>query len=352
MNVWRWVGLFLFVAAVACFAGTRLPAFAGEKDKKGDEKKADEKKGDEKKGDEKKGEAGKKEELKFSAFDPKSKPFYQEVKTKTTQTMKVMGQDVKQEQEQTFYVEWTPKDKDKDGNYVVEQQVVGVKMNIDIGGNKIAFDSTVPADKQPKNPMTDFFNALMKQKLTFHISPSMEVKSIDGREEFIKNLSETNPAIKTLLDTIMSKDALMKMAEPTWWAVPTEAVSPGKTWTKNSDLDLGPIGKYDTKFTFTYEGLKDKLDTIKIDAKLDYTQPKDKAGLPFTIKSAELKSTSGSGEAKFDREKGRIESSNLSMKLDGKLTIEVGNMATDISLNQDQISTTKTFDTNPVAAKK
>src|SRR5712691_11168396 len=32
MNVWRWLGLFFFLAAVTCMVGTRLPA--GDKDKK------------------------------------------------------------------------------------------------------------------------------------------------------------------------------------------------------------------------------------------------------------------------------------------------------------------------------
>jgi hypothetical protein len=190
----------------------------------------------------------------------------------------------------------------------------------------------------------------MKQELTFTIKPNLEIEKIDGREEFIKNLSDTNPAIKTLLDQIMSKDALKAMAEPTWWAVPTGS---GKTWDKTSILKLGPIGDYTTKFTFTDEGPSNgKLQKIKIDAKLDYTQPKDKSGLPFTIKKAELVSKSGSGEALFDKEKGRIESSKLNMKLEGNLTIEVGNMATDITLNQDQTSTTKSYDTNPIETKK
>ena len=127
--------------------------------------------------------------------------------------MKVMGQEVKQVQKQTFFIKWTPKPKDKDQNYQVDQEIIGVKMNIDIGGNIIAFDST--ADKQPQNPMTDFFKALMKQKLTFVISPKLEVQKIEGRDEFIKALSETNPAIKTLLETIMSKEALASMAKPT-----------------------------------------------------------------------------------------------------------------------------------------
>jgi len=40
------------------------------------------------------------------------------------------------------------------------------------------------------------------------------------------------------------------------------------------------------------------------------------------------------------------------MKLKGDLKIEVGNMATDITLDQNQTSTTRSYDTNPIEAKK
>jgi hypothetical protein len=337
MNVWRWFGFFLFVAAVTCFVGTRLPAHAGDKGKDKDKDKEEKKVQPEK--------GGGAEELKFTAFGEKMPPFYQEVDTNTTQTLNVMGQDVKQVQKQTFYIKWTPIKPDSDKEFKVEQQIVGVKMDIDIGGNKINFDSSVPPDKQPKNPMTDFFNALMKQKLTFTLGSDMSIKKIDGREEFISKLAETNPAIKTLLDTIMSKEALQKMAEPTWWAVPSPGHDLKTAWERPSKLELGPIGTYETKFKFTYDGKSGKLDKIKIDATLNYTKPdKDKTGLPFTIKEANLSGKSTSGEALFDREKGRIEKSNLDMKLEGKLTIEVGAMSTEISLNQTQSSTVKTAD--------
>jgi hypothetical protein len=352
MNVWRCLGAFLFLTAVTCFVGGWLPSYAGEKDKKQDTKdgkkddgkkdngKKDDKKGDDKKGD-KEAQPSKGGKFEFSAFDKKSGPFFQEVDTNTTQIMKVMGQDVKQNQRQTFYIKWTPEDKDKDGNYVVQQEVVGVKMNIDIGGNTIAFDSTGDQSKQPKNPMTDFFNALMKQKLKYTISPALKVEKVEGRDEFIKALSETNPAIKTLLDTIMSKEALTNMAQVAWWAVP---VSGEKTWNRTSELNLGPIGKYDTTFKFTDEGADGSKEKIKIEADLKYTKPGDKGGLPFVIKDAKLSGKSTGGEAVFDTKKGRIDSSKLTMKLEGDLTIEVGNMATEIKLNQDQVSSTKSAD--------
>ena len=360
MNVWRYIGVLFFAAAVTCFVSTQIPAGAGGKDAKQDKDKGkdDKDKGKDDKGKKDDGKAKKDDEKKkgdekpagkaeFKAFDSKD-PFYQEVRTETTQIMTVMGQQVTQKQDQTFYIEWTPKGKDKDGNYEVAQKVIGVKMNIDIGGNKIAYDSQLPPDKQPKNPMTDFFTALMSQPLTFTISPDLDIKKIDGRTDFIKKLSDTNPAIKTLLDTIMSENALKKMADPTWFAVPPADTS--KPWTKSSELKLGPIGTYDTTFTFTLKGTDKGKDTIDVQADLKYTPPtdKEKGGLPFTIKSAKLESKEGKGTAVFDRQLGRIESSTLTMKLKGNLTIEVGNMATDIELDQTQTSTTKTTSTNPL----
>jgi hypothetical protein len=369
MNVWRWCGAFLFLMGVFSFvASPRLvgPVSAQEKkddkgkDEKKDDTKKDEAKKDEAKKDEKKAETkaetkteAKKDDaaqgsvLKLTAFDADAKPFFQELKTNTTQTMKVMGQEIVQKQDQTFVVEWIPKAKDKDGNYVVTQKIVGIKMNIDIGGNKISFDST---QKNQKNPMTDFFEQLLKQELEFHISPDLSVKEIKGRDEFVKSLGETNPQMTALLKQILSQDALTKMAEPTWWALPTGPVTKDKTWTKDSKLNLGPIGKYDTSFTFTYLGQDKNLDKVGIKADLTYSAPTEKeaSGLPFTIKEAKLASKKpATGEALFDRSKGRFESSKMNMELGGTLTITVGNMNTDISLDQVQESVSKSTDTNP-----
>jgi hypothetical protein len=289
------------------------------------------------------------DKLPFNAFDPKSKPFFQEQKTETEQNMTVQGQKVTQKQSQTFMILWTPKEK-KDGNYVVTQQIKGVKMAIDIGGNKIEYDST---KKNPKNPMTDFFDKLMddKQILTFHISPALKVTKIEGREDFIKNLSDINPQMKNLLNAILSDKALTKMAEPTWWAYPPDGVVPAdKKWNRESVLELGPIGTYKTEFSFTYKG----DDKIGIKTNLTYSAPlpADQAGLPFVIQEAKLKSKSGEGEAIYDKSAGRFKETKLDMELNGDLKIAVGNQTTNVELTQTQKSSSITRDDNPWADKK
>jgi hypothetical protein len=204
--------------------------------------------------------------------------------------------------------------------------------------------------------MTDFFAQLRKNPLKFYVKPDLTVLKIDDRKKFIDELGAINPQMQGLLNAILSEDALKKMAEPTWYAIPEKGVIPASnTWQKKSELNLGPIGKYNTTFDFTHkktEGAQGKeKDTIDIKTKLEYTAPVDKAGLPFIIHSADLKTDSGTGTAIFDRARGRFDSTEINMTLVGTLEIEVGSMKTKVDLNQKQTAKSTTTDDIPGAWK-
>src|SRR6516225_5420624 len=62
----------------------------------------------------------------------KGKDFYQKMYTKTTQTMKVMNNEVKQTQEQTFYFKWSIVEQ-KGDDWIIKQKIDAVVMNIEIG---------------------------------------------------------------------------------------------------------------------------------------------------------------------------------------------------------------------------
>lgn len=375
MNMWRWFGASVFAIATLTFLGAYPVTGQDKKDeKKAETKKADEGKKDEtkkdetKKDDTKKDEPKKQEETKkvevktpekapetksaggwqYKAFEKAGK-HYVTLTTDTEQVFKVMGQEVKQEQKQTFHVELVVADPSGD-NYNVTQKIVGVSMNIDIGGNKIAYDS---AAKSPANPMTEFFAALTQAELKLTINKNtLEVSKVEGGDALIEKLGGANPQLVPLLKSILSAEALKQMAEPTWAAFPTKAVKTGDSWTKDAKLDLGGIGLYSTKYTYKLESDDANSAKVKVDAALTYSAPQDKRGLPFTIKSAALKSTEGSGSATINKEKGRIENSSISMKLEGELDIEIAGMTTKVNLVQSQKSTVTASDTNPVASKK
>ena len=301
--------------------------------------------------------AGAQTPLQWKGFKDKGKKFYQTMETTTKQKMTVMDQTVDQVQKQTFWIEWEPVGEDKDKNYTVKQRIIGVKMNIQIGGNTISFDSTAPKEKQPQNPLTDFFNALVGAEFTLTVKPDMTVAKIEGRQKFVDELTKANNALKPLLDQILSEKAMSQMFNQSFAVLPTgkqaeQKLEAGKSKWEKKDvvLDLGPIGSYHTNYDYTYEGKDKNLEKIGVKASLKYDPPtgKSDAGLPFKIKSADLTSKKADGTILFDAEKGRIEKSNMNMEIGGKLKIEVGGMETEVSLTQTQDSTLITSDTNPI----
>jgi hypothetical protein len=301
-------------------------------------------------------------------FEP-GKTFYQKMFTTTTQNMKVTNNEVTQKQDQTFYFSWTPVE-EKEGNWTIKQKIDGVKMDIDIGGMKINYDSTNPGAQN--NPLSDFFKALVGSEFTLTLSPVSKdkdpvykVTKIEGRTEFLNKLVNANPQMKPLLEQILSDKAMMEMADPTFAAIPNREVTKGKegAWKKDTSLDMGPIGKYENSYVYTYEGknsdaktdAEKKLDKIGVETTLKYKEPGEVAGvggLPFKIKSADLKSTSAKGTIFFDAEKGRPEKTTMSLDLKGDLSIEIGGQTTKVELTQNQKTEVETSETDLLKKKQ
>ncbi len=284
-------------------------------------------------------------EWKFEA----KKPFFQKMATKTDQTMTVMTNTVKQTQQQTFYFSWTPEKKEGD-TWVLVQKIEGVQMDIDIGGSKITYDSLAGAPGGAANPLSEFFKQLVGSEFKVVLdTKTLKVTKVEGRDEFLKKLVAANPQMKPLLDQILSENALKEMAEPTFAVVPTGPVSKGDSWTRKTTLDMGPIGKYDNEYKYTFDSVDEKTKNAKINVEttLKYTPPAEATGvggLPFKIKSADLKSTNAKGTIYFNTEKGRVESSDMSLDLKGELSIEIGGQTTKVELSQTQSTKVETSD--------
>jgi Family of unknown function (DUF6263) len=289
----------------------------------------------------------------WKAFDDIKKPFYQEMTTKTNQSMKVSGMEVIQDQSQTFYVEWMPLEYDKEKKtWKVDYSIIGVKMDIKIGGNNISYDSTAK-EPAPDNPLTQFFKALVGAKFTFTIlndpNEGPKIIKVDGLSSFVQKLAQTNESLKGLLETILSEEALKQMSNPTFAAFPrTEKEFKEGKWENDVTMSMGPIGSYKTKYTYALrKGADNKVD---VTGSMAYTAPKgnDATGLPFTIKSGTLTADKISGTITLDPKNGRIADSTMDMVLTGNLQIEIAGMDTKVDLTQKQTSTLKTMDTNPV----
>ena len=134
----------------------------------------------------------------------KDKPIYQEMTTTTKQTMNVMGMEITQNNSQTFVFSWTPKEQDKDKNWIIAQKLEAVKMKTEIGGSPTEYDSTVPA-AAGGNALGEFFKALVGSEFKLTISPDLKVIKIEGRDEFVSKLVRANPQMEAILKQILGR---------------------------------------------------------------------------------------------------------------------------------------------------
>jgi hypothetical protein len=284
----------------------------------------------------------------------KDKPFYEESRTRTEQTIKVMNSDVNQSQDQTFYCSWTPVSVDKDGNWTLRQKIEGVKMSIDIGGNRIEYDST--REGGAANPLSDFFKQLVGSEFTLALDKDLKVTRIEGRDAFVKKLATASPQMEPLLNQILTDEALKEMGTLAFGATPGKEVRRGETWSRRSDLDLGPVGRYEQTYEYTYEGKDEGQGLILITTDLKYRPPAEgtaaEPALPYRIKGAELTAKGAGGLVRFDPVKGRVESADLTVRFGGKLTVKVGDTTTDVELDQTQRTTVKFTDVPPVRGRR
>src|SRR5262249_31306244 len=147
---------------------------------------------------------------------------------------------------------WTPLKQEADRSWVVKQRIEGLRMTIDIGGSKIEYDSTRGGGGN--NPLGEFFKAMVGSEVTLTLAPDVRMTRIVGRDEFVEKLIKTNPAMKELLEEILSEEAFKQIADPAFSVIPNKAIHKGESWECKNTFALGPIGIYETKNTYTYQG--------------------------------------------------------------------------------------------------
>jgi len=273
----------------------------------------------------------------------KDQKVYQEMATKTSQAMKVMGMDVNQTQEQTFYFSWEVKDEDKDKNTTLLQRIEGVNLKIDIAGNPITYNSANPSSAN--NSLAEFFKQLVGTEFKLTLDKDMKVVKVEGRDDFLKKLGQANQTMEPLLKKVLNEEALKQMADPSFGMLPGKPVGKGETWTRDSRLSLGPIGSYKNSYKYTLDKVEGDKATIKVECNLTYEPPTEAGdGLPFKIKSAKLTSKESGGSIVFDIAKGRLDKQELKIKLEGELEIEISGTTTKVELKQDQTTTITTSD--------
>ena len=337
----------LAVPAIAQEKKEEKPPEATQPEKKADDKKPDDKKPEAKKDDKKEPDTkADPNAVAFSLKFEKEKPVYQKMTTAVEQTIKVMGgSDITLNHELTYFFKWTPLNQDKE-KWTVKQTIEGVKFKYDVAGQTIEFDSSDPsAAPVTSNPgLAEFFNSLVELEFTVTFAANSTVEKVDGRDEAIQKLATVNKQLEQLLKTVLSEAALKEMTNPLMGMTPPQPQAPGSSWKKESELDLGPIGKYTRTVDYTYKGkdaTQKELDRVEVKPSITYkAAASNSEGLPFRIKSGKLETQEvKEGYILYDAKLGQIKDSKIVVVVNGDLEVTINKSDSKVNLLQQQTTT-------------
>src|SRR5262249_55493567 len=163
---------------------------------------------------------------------------------------------------QTFYFCWTPTERRPDGGWVLTQRLEGLKMVIDIAGNRTQFDST--RNGIANNALFDFYKGLVGSEFRVTLDRRFAVRKVEGWEKLPQKQKAAfgYPAPGESGFTAPSWGPVC--ADVDWFfpALPQEPVRPGDSWARKTNLNLGPLGTYRATHVYTYERREGRLGRV------------------------------------------------------------------------------------------
>ena len=142
------------------------------------------------------------------------------------------------------------------GNTQLEMEFIAAKLNMDMMGNKLNYDSENKNAAESIDPMYSMLaglDALMGQKLTMTLTPEGDITSVQGVDEMYEKVINALPdAAKSVAQGIVQEDQFKQLIQYPF--LPETAVKGGDTWHRAYTQVFGISGAMDIDNSYTYLG--------------------------------------------------------------------------------------------------
>jgi len=252
---------------------------------------------------------------------------------KTLIKVSANGQNIENTINQTIDTTWEVKDAKPDGTAEVVQSFDRIRMTMDSPGMKVEYDSK--DGKLPEGPIGQLLGPLLKAlagaQITLKMNGRGEVTDVKIPEQVLAAMPGGAAG-----GGMFTEDGLKKTIMQSTLTLPQEAVSRGKNWHQKSEIQTPGAGMTMViDNAYTYQGTDTqaggKVDRIDVAVNTDI---KNAEGSPYQFK---VKSQESKGTCLFDNEKGRLDESTVSQKLELVVTV----MGKEILQSQETTSSMK-----------
>jgi hypothetical protein len=227
------------------------------------------------------------------------------------------GAKIKSTVEQTLEFSWVVESIKDDGAAVLKQRIDRMKMAITGNdGQQVVIDSTSdkPAEGQAAL-LAPLLKELTSSAFTVTMTPRGEIVAVEVPESLVKTLQGIPGAAQ--MGDLATAEGFKKMVKQASFAIP-EKLEPGVEWTSKIETKNPVIGGQTISTTYKYEGPKE-VDGKTLEAFSAVLEISYDAGGGAT--KIEIIGQESNGEILFNREAGRLESSNIDQGMDLKFSV-------------------------------
>lgn len=253
--------------------------------------------------------------------------------------MFVMGQSMAMKQGQTYFYEYDVVSVEEDtGLITIEQTLRRVKGMVenDMAGAQ-SFDT---GDEDGGGQMGQQMGALVDVPIRFTMTPTGEVKSVDGMDDIRERLTDgaLNDAQKDMIEEMLSDDNFNTNMQ-TFSYFPSTPVAVGDSWTTQNRMSMGMEMMLDATYTLD----RVEADSAFLQVSIDTYTPDDAEPIGSMGGSMTMDMTGTmTGTAVIHLPTGLIRSMDLNAQMEADAEVNQGGQAIDMemSINGRQISTT------------
>lgn len=215
-----------------------------------------------------------------------------------------------------------------DGGKSLEIEFGHIRVEMDMMGMNISFDSEQPVDEN--DPSTAMLSSIMEKmvghKIQLELDENNQIVSTSGTEEILETFTESlDPQaagmFQGMFDMFASEDYAENFIEPL--KLPPHPVKPGDSWPVNTTQSLGPMGvlSMDLQCQFESKTMRDGRETLSIAFSGTLAGKSDSEASGDVPMMGEIVGGKVSGRHWYAPELGMIVDSDTQMDMKMKMTL-------------------------------
>lgn len=234
----------------------------------------------------------------------------------------MMGQNMKISQKLQMIFSFHVTDVLPNKNFQIQYSMDRMKMDVDVNGNQISFDSQNPDENSPLGPVLKAMNAM---KVTFELTPLGKVTQVSGLDEVVQKIA-ANPQLAQSMQMFSNKENFQNFTEQTFSYIPENKISEGDKW--STQIKMPSL--MDSKVTMNFEvaGLSKGMLNLNVNSDVNAQGPVEQNGMKMDMNMTGTQS----GTMAIDTNDGWARSSTLNQKFDMKLKLKNPQTGADMEI--------------------